>query len=74
MLRSSLIPDMFKSKAKGFIDRLDGRYRRVKSDSKVFGLSTWKMNSTKRLILVGMGFLELRFKSHKLKVESDEQL
>lgn len=43
MLRSSLIPDMFKSKAKGFIDRLDRRYRRVTSDSKVFDLSTWKM-------------------------------
>ena len=46
MLKSSLIPDMFKSKAKGFIDRLDGRYRRVTSDSKVFGLSTWKNRGT----------------------------
>ena len=43
MPRSSLIPDMFKSKAKGSIERLDGRHSRVTSDSKAFGWTTWKM-------------------------------
>lgn len=43
MPRSSLIPDMFKSKAKGSIESLDGRHSRVTSDPKAFGWTTWKM-------------------------------